>query len=45
MAAKRLVQYTRTIRVIRDHKFGDRIKPLDVYDDLRIISVFLVLML
>ena len=40
MAAKRPVQYTSTIRLVRDRKFGDWIKPLDVLDDLGLFQRF-----
>ena len=40
MAAERPVRYTCTIRLGRDRKFGDWIKPLHEYDDLGLFQRF-----
>ena len=40
MAAKRPVRYMCTIWLVRDHKIGDWIKALDIYDDLGLFQLF-----
>ena len=42
MAAKRPIWYTCTIQLVRDCKFDDWIKPLDVYGDLGLLIYFSV---